>query len=191
MFLPRARDIDDSTNDFGVKLAGQWADRLPGGLYPMDGTELRKVRSAQQQDPDLIALVTWMHGNRPPLDEVRVGSPDLQCYYQLLEYLYLDDAGILRIRQTSPEELPGGRLVIPLHSEIREGILEKGHNHKSHSYLEDRTASWKLTQCYFWPRMEVEFTQRSARCEICSAETVNQAQCTGTQEDTRDSGEYA
>ena len=39
--------------------------------------------------------------------------------------------------------------------------------------------------------MEVEFTQRSARCEICSGETVTQAQGPSTQEDTRDSGEYA
>ena len=128
----------------------------------MDGAELGRLRSAQQQDADLITLVAWMHGNQPSLDVVRTSSPDLQCYYQLLRYLYLDDAGILRISQTSPEELPGGRLVVPIQSKIRESILEKGHIHKSHGYLEDRTAFWKITECYFWPRLEIELTQRIA-----------------------------
>ena len=57
MFSSQARNVDESTNDFGVKLAGQWADWLPGGLYPMDGTELRKVKAAQQQDPDLTLQI--------------------------------------------------------------------------------------------------------------------------------------
>ena len=78
MFSPRVGDVDESNLDFGVRLAGQWADRLTGGLYPMDGAKLGRLRSAQQQDADLITLVAWMHGNQPSLDVVRTSSPDLQ-----------------------------------------------------------------------------------------------------------------
>ena len=89
VFSSQARSAGESTNDFGMKLAGQWADRLPGGLHPMGRTELWKVKAAQQQDPDLIALVLWMYGNRPSSAEVRASQPDLQHYYQLIK----DSAG--------------------------------------------------------------------------------------------------
>ena len=171
-FQPRARNIDDPNGDWGDRVAGQGKSGLQGILYPMDEAEIRRIGIAQQQDAELVALVTWMHGDRPPVDEVRIGSPDLQCYRQLLEYLHLDDTGILRIRPTNPEDPPGGRLVIPLQTDVRKSILEKWHNHESHGHLEGRATARKLTQYCFWPGMELEAVQWSARCKACRREAA-------------------
>ena len=90
-----------------------------------------------------------MHGIRPSPAEVWASQPDVQYYYQFIEDLYLDGMGILRIRQANPEGLPVGKIVIPLHPELRENILERGHNHESRSCQEDQAAFWKSTQHYF------------------------------------------
>ena len=94
-----------------------------------DGVNLEQLRGAQQEDAKLVAVVAWVHGRRPSREEVETCSSDLQQYYQLLPYLYVDEVGLLRVSQIHPGGMPKGRLVIPVHPEIRENILQQGHIH--------------------------------------------------------------
>ena len=67
-----------------------WAREDVRGFLSMGDIDLAQVRNAQQEDPELVLLATWMHGRRLSQEDVRARSTDLQKYITLLPNLYID-----------------------------------------------------------------------------------------------------
>ena len=147
-----------------------WSQEGVDVTCPINEINLEQLRCAQQEDTELVTVVAWVHGRRPSREEVEACSSDLQRYYQLLPYIYVDGVGLLRVSQVHPGETPRGRLVIPIHSEIRESIFQQGHVHTLGGHLEDRASFWSITNRYFWPRLEVEIAHRLSSCKVCNRE---------------------
>ena len=64
----------------------------------MGDIDLEQVKIAQQEDPELAEVITWINGDKPSKEEVRTKSEDLQTYYGLLGSLYIDEAGLARLK---------------------------------------------------------------------------------------------
>ena len=102
-------------------------------VLSMEGIDLKHVKMAQYANPELSEVINWIQGEAPSKEELREKSEDLQTYYGLLGSLYLDDAGIIRLKHRCREEAvsPKERLLIPNDPELRDMVFLHSHVHKT------------------------------------------------------------
>ena len=90
------------------------------GFLSMGDLDLEQVKNAQQEDPELAEVITWIHGSKTSREEIGAKSEDLQKYHSLLGSLYIDEAGLMRLRYRYPGEVAGpqGWLLVPANQEL-------------------------------------------------------------------------
>ena len=99
---PTAEEIQES-EEFITRIH-ELTDQVVNNIQLGD-MDLEKVKVAQESDPELAEVITWIRGAVPSKEELKTKSEDLQSYFGILKSLYLDEAGVARMKHRCATEI--------------------------------------------------------------------------------------
>ena len=129
-----------------------------------------QLRSWQEEDPDLKALLGWKESEeKPTWQQMRGEGPILREYYIKWNQIVLQD-GVLYLKSNSPKTPGKLRLMAP--REIRSQILRHLHNHRTAGHLGVKKTLGNVSERFWWPRMKEDVASWCRTCIQCQKRNV-------------------
>ncbi len=136
------------------------------------------LREQQEQDEVLRDVRDWYYqGKRAKLD-LRQHSPEARSYAHLLDQLFMDQDGVLRLQPPSPDGLIRRPAVVCLPFDLWRQVIGWVHEKGGHMGID--TTLYRLQERFYFPNMRREVADYIRGCLACQQKLRQLAPQRGT-----------
>jgi hypothetical protein len=139
------------------------------GPAAADSLDRINLRAAQQKDPVLSLVRTWIKKGAPGSEEMRGLPLEAQKYKQVIPVIKLTEDGLLLFpyKLNGPADRVVERILVP--EEKKEDVFYHVHQHPTAGHFGSSATAARARPRFYWPGMEADLRKAVATCGDCLA----------------------
>ena len=136
----------------------------PQGQHP----ETDNLLTAQQQDPDIQTLLTWLEkGIRPPWTIVAPLSEIVKCYWAQWNSIHLKDGIIYRLWESPVGDRVVWQIVLP--EMLQREVFQQLHSSPTAGHLGITKTLSRVRERFYWARNHRDIEDWCRSCDLCAS----------------------
>ena len=136
----------------------------PQGQHP----ETVNLQTAQQLDPDMQTLLTWLEkGIRPPWTIVAPLSEIVKCYWAQWDSIRLKDGIIYRLWESPVGDRVVWQIVLP--KMLQREVFQQLHSSPTAGHLGITKTLSRVRERFYWARNHRDIQDWCRSCDLCAS----------------------
>ena len=128
----------------------------------------KELRQAQQTDPDICPIVSWVEdGVRPPWATVAKGSEETKMYWAQWDSLHLKDGVVYRVWETPSGDQQVLQLLLP--KTLRPRVLHELHNTTTGGHFGIAKTLGRVRERFYWCKCRRDVRDWCKACDLCAS----------------------